>query len=78
MIQLTWILQECQCHLRLIHVVVWKKPTQYDKAIIIQFNQKKKECQCLERLIKGRELFFYLFINSLLNETRSFASLVVQ
>ena len=77
MIQLTWILQECQCHLRLIHVVVWKKPTQYGKAIIIQSN-KKKECQCLERLMKGRELFFYLFIYSLLNETRSFASLVVQ
>ena len=35
-------------YLRLIHIVVWQKPTQYCKAIILQLNnkffQKKKKC----------------------------------
>ena len=43
-------------YLGLIHVVVWQKPTQHCKAIILQLNFLKKITQCLSLILEFREV----------------------
>ena len=51
-------------YLQLIHTVVWEKPTQQFKAIILQLNINKKKLMSDHNNIMLKSRGFFIIINS--------------